>query len=599
MKHLLSLLILFLATCLKVSAQVDLCYTSSIDYGWGDAGAVVTPYVSFSTDYLHPYVGNQITKVSIGLKEEATNCYIYLKNSPEDSQSIYRQKVDRLEKGWNEITLDTPFMITDGEKLAIGYKASFQKASGVGLSSEKFAEADNVYYNSRNQWVTAGGSVCIKAFVEGENMPVNDLAVSRLKNIPDLSEGNTYAYEGYVRNMGVNEITSYTLEVLLDGETVETITGSNLVLNSRQTFSFSVGSEDAGSHNVEVRVAGVNGTDDSNSLNNLSAVTFTVRDSRFLRRIVCEEFTGTWCGFCPRGIVGLELMKEEHPDHFIAICVHGNDQMQIDPETDYSYAEFIESVAGAPFCNLDRRMTGDPYNNIQNLYNLESIAENHYALEATGVWSDDGKSLDIDYSVMTDTDIKNATVNVAYTIVESGITGYLQTNYYAGGRNGEMYGWEEKTDPTADVVFNDVARAIIGGYRGKSLISGNITAYENNSFTDRVTLTDNVTNPANAAVIVQLIDASTNQILNAALLNPQRPSEVNAVVAAHGKVSAVQDGICISAQSPLMATVYTADGTLIGHYDADGETVISLPKGMYIVTLSENGSAVNVSKIII
>ena len=40
------------------------------------------------------------------------------------------------------------------------------------------------------------------------------------------------------------------------------------------------------------------------------------------RVTVVEEGTGTWCGWCVRGIVALEYMRENYPDKFIGIGVH-------------------------------------------------------------------------------------------------------------------------------------------------------------------------------------------------------------------------------------------------------------------------------------
>ncbi len=72
------------------------------------------------------------------------------------------------------------------------------------------------------------------------------------------------------------------------------------------------------------------------------------------RRVVMEEFTGTWCGWCPRGMVGLEHLEKDYGDNFIGIAVHNNDPMAI-PD----YDELLPS--GYPSERLDRQESGDPF----------------------------------------------------------------------------------------------------------------------------------------------------------------------------------------------------------------------------------------------
>ena len=48
----------------------------------------------------------------------------------------------------------------------------------------------------------------------------------------------------------------------------------------------------------------------------------------YVQKVVGEELTGTWCGWCPRGAVALENMRNKYPDTFIGIAVHGGDVMQ-------------------------------------------------------------------------------------------------------------------------------------------------------------------------------------------------------------------------------------------------------------------------------
>lgn len=592
MKRLLQ--VICLTAIFPAYGSVNLSFGEDMDRGWGDAGAVVTPYVAFTAENLKPYCGNRIVSVRIGLAQEASNCYLYIKGKPEDPNPIYKQKLGDLPAGWNEIVLETPFEIQENNNVAIGYKASFKESKGVGISNEQFTDAAAVYYNSRNQWVSADGSICIEAVVDGDRMPVNDLALSTLSvQNGNEAEESTHTYSAYVKNRGNNVVDSYKVEIALDGNPVSVIEGNKVDLNARDRFTFEVTENSAGRHNVTATVILVNGEEDTNPSDNSASATFVVKSSDFIRRVVCEEYTGTWCGLCPRGIVGLELMKEAYPDTFIAVCVHGNDPMEItgDPEQDYS--KFIESCTGAPECNVNRRLKGDPFSDIKGFYNLETAGECHIKVDATSNWDESGSALEVSATFMSDIDIKAQKLNIAYTVTESGITGYPQTNYYSDGRNGEFYGWGEKDPVTLDVVYNDVARAIVGGYDGIPCHSGAMEAMTPYSHNYRVEIPESVTDNKNLAIVVQLIEPTSGYIVNACRLTPEPFSDTSireVEEEGYGEFSGWPE-------EPRVMNVYDICGRLVMTGDWSEGRPLDLPEGLYVVNVTAGNTILKSMKI--
>lgn len=589
------------ATALTSASQVTLRYGGEPDKGWGDASSVVTPYVSFPQEFIAPYAENEITSVRIAVMEEGTNCYLYIKNKPDDQKYIYRQKLESLQPGWNEITLDTPFTISGQEPIAIGYKASFAKAGVVGISNEKFPNADHVYYNNQNKWTSTGGSICIMATVEGDNMPVNEMMISTLKEFEN-EDSDLHAYTGSVRNVGNNTVETYTITISLDGEEAESITGSPLDVNEEESFIFTIGSNTGGSHTVTAEITSVNNTEDSYAPNNSASVIFNVQEEQFTRRIVCEEYTGTWCGWCPRGMVGLELMKEDYPDTFIPIAIHSYDDLEIE-DLDTSYKSFIEDgVDGAPSCNVNRRLSGDPYYDIRKLYDLEMQNRVHISVEATCDWNADNTALELVTTYYSDIDLDNPELNIAYTITESGIIGYPQTNYYSDGRNGEFYGWDEKTDPTLDVTYNDVARALIGGYGGMPCRNEPMTAFEEYTHKQTIQLPDNIISPNNIKVIPQIIDGTSGHILNAVAVTPEAAG-VHAADASSSQVSikAENGRLSITAEggNNFQVLVYTTTGQLITSKNFKNAINIPVPSGIYVTIVRNEKNILTHTKVIL
>lgn len=577
-----------LAAFMSASAQIELGYDSRPDFGWGDANSVVTPYVSFSEQYAGIYTGNAIISVSIAVMEEASNVYIYIKNRPDDQKYIYRQKVEKLSPGWNEIMLDEPLSITEASPVSIGYKASFAKAKGVAVSEVKYSDADYVYYNSQNRWTTTGGSICIKATIDGDNLPTDRLMLFPIKA---YVHDNMVSIQGEARNVGDNDIESCSIQLSVDGSAVEVLSGEGLMKGKQDTYFFDYECKDYGEHTFTVQTTEINGKPaESDAINSVSA-TVTVKPStyQFSRRIVCEEYTGTWCGFCPRGMVGLEMMREKYGEHFIPIAVHGYDPMQIEDEAD-SYDAFIEMISGAPSCKVNRQYGGDPYYDIQSLFDLASNMPLDLAVDLECSWNEDATAIEAITTYLSGEGVENPKYNIVYTITESGITGYPQTNYYSEGLKGNLPGWEEKSDPTFDVVYNDVARAVIGGYYGLECRYESMEAMIPYIHSISIPLPSNVTNPDNIKLIAQIVDTSSGRILNAAEATPATMGV--------GEVSSKISDAMISVQPGSFSVKYPCkEGCRVRAFSIDGRLLLDtpcsdgesfcMPEGILIVEVSD------------
>lgn len=77
----------------------------------------------------------------------------------------------------------------------------------------------------------------------------------------------------------------------------------------------------------------------------------------FTKKVVLEEFTGEWCGWCPEGA---EVMKQNltaHPNTVIGIAVHDGDPMEI-PSFN-SWIKTLTAVGGFPMGSVDRADASD------------------------------------------------------------------------------------------------------------------------------------------------------------------------------------------------------------------------------------------------
>lgn len=180
---------------------------------------------------------------------------------------------------------------------------------------------------------------------------------------------------------------------------------------------------------------------------------------------VMEEFTGTWCGWCPRGWVAMELLKERYPDRFIALSYHYDDIMQ-------TTAEFPASINGFPSATIDRGEMGDPY--FWNTDGEAMAVEKEWLkacdvpapanITATAQLNEEQTQIEVSTDVVFVEDQQNHPYRLSYYVTADGLTGttglWSQTNYYAGNK-GAGEDFQQFIEGGADIMipFNDVVLA--------------------------------------------------------------------------------------------------------------------------------------------
>ncbi len=113
-----------------------------------------------------------------------------------------------------------------------------------------------------------------------------------------------------------------------------------------------------GEHQMNVWVSKVGNRPDGIDSDSRASFILIGQNERYARKVVVEEGTGTWCGFCPRGIVAMHTMMQNHPDnYFIPIAIHSGDNM-VSP----SYNQIFGLLGGTfPSYTMNRKYFGSPY----------------------------------------------------------------------------------------------------------------------------------------------------------------------------------------------------------------------------------------------
>ena len=161
----------------------------------------------------------------------------------------------------------------------------------------------------------------------------------------------------------------------------------------------------------------------------------------FKQNVVVEDFTGTWCGWCPRVSEAVRLLKQETSDA-IVVAIHNGDAMQFSQEGAIRQAFNVTGFPTALINRQERWASPQPSNVAQVTGKMSGKSYASIAMESTV----SGDVLDLKVKVMMGYSYKS--MKLAVYMLEDGLV-YDQRNFtsYYGG-----------ADPIRDFVHDDVLR---------------------------------------------------------------------------------------------------------------------------------------------
>lgn len=269
-----------------------------------------------------------------------------------------------------------------------------------------------------------------------------------------------------VMNAGATTLTSFDVVLDYNGTPyTQNITGQNLASLASYTVSFPGIILAAGSNVATATVSNVNGGTDDDATDNSSSITVNPVVPAVGKMVVGEEGTGTWCQWCPRGAVYMDMFEQEFNEFWAGIAVHNGDPMTV---TDYD-AGIGTLISGYPSALVDRGNEVDPSGMGTDFYARLQTAPKAFIVNGA-TWNSTTRELNV--SVTADFQASaNNNYKLACVLTEDGVTGttgYAQSNAYAGGANGVMGGFESLPNPVpaAQMVYDHVARVIKPSFGG-------------------------------------------------------------------------------------------------------------------------------------
>ena len=272
-----------------------------------------------------------------------------------------------------------------------------------------------------------------------------------------------------ILNAGQNPLTSFDVNLAYNGQNyAQNITGVNVASISSYELSIPNISLVAGLNNAVVTISNINGGNDANANDNTLTQAVDPVVPAAGKIVVGEEATGTWCQWCPRGAVFMDLFANQYEGFWAGIAVHNGDPMVV---ADYD-AGIGTLIGGYPSAVVDRLGDVDPSQMSSDFFTRLQTAPK--GVLTNGATYDPSTRL-LNISVSTEMlQATNGSYKVACALTEDGVTGtgagYNQSNAYAGGNNGVMGGYENlpSSVPAAQMVYDHVARAIAPSFTGQT-----------------------------------------------------------------------------------------------------------------------------------
>jgi thiol-disulfide isomerase/thioredoxin len=363
--------------------------------------------------------------------------------------------------------------------------------------------------NSNDQFILGIDNISVNE-MQDDNAELTSLNITSYSVAPAMID-----IEGVITNVGGNTINAMDI-TWTDGTNsyTDNLSGLNIAANTTYNFTHADQLNLAGpvTANLTVTIDNVNTNIDPDMSNNslaaiANAVTFIPT-----KRVVFEEATGTWCGWCPRGAVGLETLEQNYPGSAIGIAVHNGDAMTV---TAYDAGM---NVGGYPSGHVDRSILDIDPGDFMQYYGDRINEISPVQISATAVFDATTRMIDINLSGEF---VANLSGDYRFNavILEDAVGPYSQANYYSGGGAGPLvspisgFDWAAASDPVS-VTFDHVAREILGGFDGNAgSLPATITAGGIHTHNYTHTLPANQ-NENNVHVVGMIIDNSTGEILN-------------------------------------------------------------------------------------
>ena len=255
-----------------------------------------------------------------------------------------------------------------------------------------------------------------------------------------------------------------------------------------------------------------------------------------VRRVLVEEYTGTWCGNCPRGYVALKWIEKDYGDRQISVSYHVDDALDVGGAAFYG-------VGAVPQGSADRWGLVDPYYGTPGFgvdlgiyYDIDRALAEEAICSIDIEVEENGDRAKVIPHIRFIKDEDHRKYQMGYVIkADSTASLYPQENYYAGVKEAEGTPLEEVANwpkVKRGLSYYDVA-IDVRGFKGiEGSLPATIKAGVDYTPSFNINLADRVMAfyKSQMTVVVFVVNKSNGRILNANTYYFGEKKEENAAV---------------------------------------------------------------------
>ncbi len=147
-------------------------------------------------------------------------------------------------------------------------------------------------------------------------------------DLPDYVSTSIGSHEIRVQNIGGENITSLTVETVINGgaPVSNTVTGFDIPFGETDDVEVPL-SVTEGVHTIEFTVTEVNGSADGDDTDNMTSREIAALSTSAPRSALIEQATGAWCGWCPDG--KLILQDASQNPNIVGATWHQGDPLEL------------------------------------------------------------------------------------------------------------------------------------------------------------------------------------------------------------------------------------------------------------------------------
>ena len=304
----------------------------------------------------------------------------------------------------------------------------------------------------------------------------SDLTVQQNSLIPGLNVESSYLKD---------QLISFNM---IDSEGNNITSGTSFTVDNQLINGNTISYDEIGSHDVSA-----NYTIDSQNYST-DLIVFNIVEP--INKVIVEDYTGTWCGYCPPVAHAIYELKEVY-DNIISVGIHNNDELTIDQESDLR-SEL--GISGFPSARLNRTISWfDPYQ-ISEVNSLLS-EENNVAISIKS----ELENIDLEVKLRIVSNVELVNHKLVIYLVESNLI-YDQSNYFNYVEDSYFY---NLGNPIENYSHQDVLRKSITNISGNTLdLIQPLTDYK---FNFNVEISPDFVQE-NLAIVAIIVDSNNNAI---------------------------------------------------------------------------------------